>query len=172
MGLVEGALGHGAVTSEQLERLAVVAKGVGHLTVGEVAVAGRVFLSVLKESGEQGGLQALDATQAPGGQDDVGGQEVLLGVGGLEVVEQGVAQVVVLGLVFVVHVEDVPGGEAVLERVAGGAGLAFAGARTSGTEGVAAVRRDLFEGRHKSTYLCNAGVGSWVLGLGIGGSET
>jgi hypothetical protein len=69
------------------------------------------------------------------------------------VVEQGVAQLVVFGLVLMGEDDDVPGGEAVVEGVAGGADLAVVGAGTGGAQGIAAIRRDLFEGRHKSTYL-------------------
>ena len=66
---------------------------------------------------------------------------------GLEVVEDGLAEFVVVGGAFAGE-DDGFGGEAVFEGVESGFGFAFGGAGSGGFLGIAAVGRDLACGGH------------------------
>jgi hypothetical protein len=114
---------------------------------------------VAEPHGEHGGLQALEAAQAPGREDDVGGQKRFLGVGGAQVTEPGVAHILVLGPVLMLEDNGPLGRKGVLEGVEAGASLTLVGEGTGRAGGVPAICFDLFGGSHRSvpTYLQNTG---------------
>ena len=88
----------------------------------------------------EGGFQAADAAEVPGGVDELIEQVVLEGALGIEFSLVGGEEVVKLFL-FAFADDQVAGGEAVFAGVLGGAGLALGGAGARGKTSVGGVRR-------------------------------
>ena len=94
-----------------------------------------------------GGLGVGGAFEAPGVADHGGEEDVLVGVGGLELVEVAGAEGFEEGGVFAGD-DGVGGEQAVFEGVETGDGLAGGGAGSSGFLRVEAIGLDLFKSAH------------------------
>jgi hypothetical protein len=149
-GAIKGALDAGFVAAEGGE-------GVGALPehVGEAAAGGEVgvllldvCLAVGETEVEETGFEAAKAAEPPLGHDDLMDEGGFEGAGGLEVVEEGVAEFVE-GIVVFVEDGGVFGGEAVLECVEANGGLAFGGDGAGAELGVTAIGGALFAGGHR-----------------------
>jgi hypothetical protein len=149
-GTVEGALDAGFVAAEGGDGLGVSPEDVGEAAAwGELGVLLLDVLLVVGEAEiEEAGFEAAAAVEAPLGHDDLVDEGGFEGAGGLEVVEEGVAEFVESIFVFV---EDggVFGGEAVLEGIKANGGLAYGGFGAGAELGVPAVGGALFASSHK-----------------------
>jgi hypothetical protein len=157
-GLVKGAKGGVLAADEGAEEVvAPLVEG-----AGLVAEAGD----------EDAGFEARDAAEAPMGGGQLADEQVLVGVGGLELGPQcgqgGGELVGVFG-----GEEQVAGAQAVEGAVPGGSGLALGGFGAGREPGVAAVGLDLSLGRHSTLRLqgkpgrggCRGhGRGKWLRG--------
>jgi hypothetical protein len=134
---VELAVEHGLVSEEDVE---VVRDGEG-------ACQGPVALVEGVADGAE--LEALGAAESPVGGGEARDEHLLDDAAGLdfaaEIGDEGVEVVGVLGAVAAEN-DDLAGEQAVLESVAGGAGLAFGGTRSGGPASVLAVGLKLFFG--------------------------
>jgi len=160
-GAVEGAFGAGFVAAEVVEIVGADDEDVSEIAVGDVAAFADVGAVIVETVVPDAGFGAVEAAEAPGGEDDGLGEDLLAGGGGLEIAEEGVAEGVVFGLVLGGE-DGALGGEAVAEGVEAGDGLAFGGAGAGGLLGVGAV------GGQASGARRVWGVGCWVLGVGHG----
>jgi hypothetical protein len=101
-----------------------------------VGVVVQAFEALVPELGFDDG----EAFEEPGAGDEAGDEDVLFGGGGLEAVEVGLGEELVVGGVF--GGDDGGAGEdAVVEGVEAGLGFAGGGAGAGGFEGVAAIAR-------------------------------
>jgi len=133
----EGAVGlEGAELAEATEIGALEAGVVAGEAV-ESLFAGVVGEAVVRASGEVG-FQTPDAANIPGRVDELAEEVLLEGASGLEVVlEGGLEELEFLALVGAD--DQVPGVQAMLEGVLGGAGFPFGGAGSGGKLGVVGV---------------------------------
>jgi hypothetical protein len=147
-GAEEGALDAGLVATEHGEGVGVFVKDLSQLLVAEevdVFLAIEILLFVGEAEFEEAGFDAAAAGEAPLSYDhlvDEGGFE---GTGGLEVVEEGVAEFVEGLLVFDEN-DGVFGDEAVFEGIEANGGFAFGGFGAGAELGIAAVGGALLAG--------------------------
>lgn len=167
-GAVEGAFGAGFVAAEVVEIVGADDEDPSEIAVGDVAAFADVGAVIVETVVPDAGFGAVEAAEAPGGEDDGLGEDLLAGAGGLEIAEEGVAEGVVLGLVLCGE-DGALGGEAVAEGVEAGDGLAFGGTRTGGLLGIGAVGGQSSEARRVLVLGLGRfalGVRCWVLGVG------
>ena len=125
---------------EQADGESFVGLGVGFGIFGGFGAFGQLGLV---EGLEPSSFGSGDSLRDPVSLDEALDENLLGDAFGLEVVEDGLLELVVVGLAFEGQ-DDGFGGEAVFEGVETGFGFAFCSAGSGGLFGVAAVGRDLF----------------------------
>jgi hypothetical protein len=152
-GAVEGALDAGFVAGEGVEDAGggtgVPVEDAGQfLVVVEASVLGfGVRFKVDEAKFEEAGFEAAATDEAPLGHDDLVDEGGFERSGGLELVEEGVAEFVESLIVFA-YDDGGLGSEAVFEGIEADGGLAFGGFGAGAVLGIAAVGVDLFFGGH------------------------
>ena len=102
-GAEEGALDAGLVAAEGSEGIGVLVEDLGQLLVAEEVdefLAIEILLAVDEAEFEEAGFDAAAAGEAPLSHDNLVDEPCFEGTGGLEVVEEGVAEFVERLLVF------------------------------------------------------------------------
>jgi hypothetical protein len=164
-GAVEGALDADLIAAEGAEDAGggtgIAAEDVGQFVfVGEAVVIDFEVLLVVDEAEfEETGFEFATAGEAPLGGDDLADEGGFEGADGLEVVEEGVAEIVE-GLFVFAEDHGVFGAEAVFEGIEADGGLAFGGFGAGAELGIAAIGGDLLAGSHGFLRLLTRKVGA------------